>query len=118
MRPSEFIQRLWRRWELCLPNPAAVLRRLVWQARGLQIGRGTSLPRCSATWPHQVRIGANCILQPEIFFNVDHFWVPGPMITLGDRVFVGKGVEFNCREQIAVGDDAMIAAGMVLRIPR
>lgn len=33
------------------------------------------------------------------------------MILLGDRVFVGKGVEFNCRKQIRVGDDAMIAAG-------
>ncbi len=33
------------------------------------------------------------------------------MITLGDRVFVGKGVEFNCRKQIVVSDDALIAAG-------
>ena len=51
------------------------------------------------------------MLQPEIFFNVDHYWVPGPMITVGDRVFIGRGVELNCRESIRVEDDAMIAAG-------
>jgi acetyltransferase-like isoleucine patch superfamily enzyme len=33
------------------------------------------------------------------------------MITVGDRVFIGRGVEFNCRKRITVGDDALIAAG-------
>lgn len=111
MKTSELVQRLWRRLELHMPSPLSILRRAVWQIRGLQIGPGTHLPKCSVTWPHQVRIGANCILQPEIFFNVDHFWVPGPMIKLGDRVCIGRGVEFNCRESIRVEDDALIAAG-------
>ena len=111
MRATEFLQRFWRKAELCLPDPFAVLRRLLWRARGLRIGNGTSLPGCSMTWPHQVRIGSRCVLQPDIFFNVDHYWAPGPMITVGDRVFIGRGVEFNCRKRITVGDDALIAAG-------
>jgi acetyltransferase-like isoleucine patch superfamily enzyme len=111
MGTSEFIQRFWRRLELRLPDPLSILRRIIWQIRGLQIGPGTHLPKCAVTWPHQVRIGAHCVLQPEIFFNVDHYWVPGPIITVGDRVFIGRGVELNCREGIRVDDDAMIAAG-------
>ena len=111
MSISEFIQRLWRKLELCLPQPISSLRRERWQIRGLQIGEGTRLPKCCVTWPHQVRIGNRCVLQPDIFFNVDHYWTPGPMIEIGDRVFIGKGVEFNCRERIHVNDDALIAAG-------
>ena len=111
MKIPELIQRIWRRLELFIPNPVSILRRLILQIRGMRIGTGTPLPKCAVTWPHQVRIGDCCVLQPEIFFNVDHYWIPGPMITLGDRVFVGRGVEFNCRERIRVDDDAMIAAG-------
>lgn len=111
MKTSELIQRVWRKAELSLPNPAAVLRCLLWRFRGLQIGGCTPLPRCRMTWPHQVRIGSHCVLQPDIFFNVDHYWAPGPMIAVGDRVFIGRGVEFNCRKRITVGDDALIASG-------
>jgi acetyltransferase-like isoleucine patch superfamily enzyme len=71
------------------------------------------LPQACVTWPHQVRVGANCILQPDIFFNYDHYWTPGPSIVLGNRVFVGRGVEFNIQGRIVVGDDALIASGCV-----
>ncbi|MFZ4776169.1 MAG: acyltransferase [Terrimicrobiaceae bacterium] len=111
MSASEFVQRLWRKAYFGLYEPASILRRLVWQIRGAKIGRSTRLPKCMATWPHQVRIGELCVLQPGIFFNFDHYWIPGPSIIVGDRVFIGKDVEFNCREKITVGDDALIGAG-------
>ena len=111
MNVPELIQRLWRKARIILPDPAAVLRRLVWQIRGAQVGRWTKLPKCMVTWPHQVRLGENCVLQPGIFFNFDHYWLPGPSIIVGDRVFIGKDVEFNCRKSITVGDDSLIGAG-------
>ncbi len=111
MKAVEFFQRLWRRLELQLPNPITQYRSLKYRLRGAQIGRGTLLPRCRMLWPHQVKIGENCILQHDIFFNYDHYWMPGPSIILGDRVFVGNNVEFNCRNRIEVDDDALIAAG-------
>lgn len=86
-------------------------RILVWTLRGARIGGGTRLPRTQVTWPHQVSIGRCCILQTDIFFNYDHYWTPGPSIVLGDRVFVGRGVEFNIQGRIDVGDDALIASG-------
>lgn len=110
MTPGEFLQRLIRRIEL-RANPAVFWRHSVWALRGARIGRGTRLPRlCLVTWPHQVQLGENCILQPEIFFNYDHYWTPGPSIILGDRNFVGRGVEFNIRDRFETGGDCLIAS--------
>jgi len=111
MSLPELFQRICRKLELTLPNPFELLRKAKFILRGASIGRHTSLPPCRMTWPHQVRIGERCTLQHGIFFNYDHHWTPGPSILLGDRVFVGHHVEFNCRERIEVGDEAMIAAG-------
>lgn len=110
-KPVEAWQRLCRR--LALANHAcARVRTALWKLRGAQIGSGTLIPRgTSVTWPHQVRLGQGCILQPDIFFNYDHYWVPGPSIMVGDSVFIGRGCEFNARKQIAVGTGALIASG-------
>ena len=79
--------------------------------RGATIGSGSRLPRMEVTWPHQVRIGKSCVLQSNIFFNYDHYWRPGPSIIVGDRVFIGRGVEFNIQGRIEIGDDTLIASG-------
>jgi len=108
---AESWQRLCRR--LVLANSAwARVRTLLWKLRGAHIGRGTLLPRgTSTTWPHQVSLGQRCILQPDIFFNYDHYWVPGPSIVVGDGVFIGRGCEFNIRKRLVVGEGALIASG-------
>jgi acetyltransferase-like isoleucine patch superfamily enzyme len=87
------------------------LRRLQLRLLGASIGKGTSLPRLQVTWPHQIRLGRECVLQADIFFNYSHFWTPGPSMIFGDRVFIGRGCEFNIREKITVGDDCLIASG-------
>lgn len=110
---SETSQRIWRYAVLQAPNPFELIRITVWRLRGAKIGCGTRFPRTMATWPHQVRIGRDCVLQPDIFFNYAHFWQPGPSFVIGDRVFVGRGVEFNIQGRIEVGDDALIASGCV-----
>ncbi len=110
MTSSEFIQRALRRFQL-LPSPVGVLSLICWRLRGARLGKGTKLPpRILATWPHQVKMGCNCILQPDIFFNYDHYWSPGPSIIIGDRVFVGRGCEFNIRGHLEIGDDCLIAS--------
>ncbi len=93
------------------PSPSSALRKALWRLRGASIGPRTRLPACHAVWPHQIRIGADCRLQPGIFFNYDHYWTPGPSIVVGDRVFVGGGVEFNIQGRIEIGDDCLIASG-------
>ncbi len=108
-----FVHRVWRRLIL-LGSPSSLFRVIVWRVRGSRIGPGTSLPaRTQATWPHQVEIGRDCILQTDVFFNYSHFWTSGPSIRIRDRVFVGRGVEFNIQGGIEIGEDSLIASGCV-----
>ena len=94
-----------------LESPMAKLRRLLFRLRGGVVGPGTQLPPMHVTWPHQIRLGRDCVLQSDIFFNYSHYWTPGPSMIFGDRVFIGRGCEFNIRDKIEVGDDCLIASG-------
>ncbi|WP_236621040.1 acyltransferase [Rhodopirellula sallentina] len=108
----EFGQRLMRRIAL-LPRPTNAVRSAIMRIRGASIGHGTSIPASTmCTWPHQLAIGKECIIQPDVFFNYDHYWTPGPSIQFGNHVFIGRGCEFNIRCQLNVGDDCLIASGV------
>ncbi|HEX3717554.1 MAG TPA: acyltransferase [Verrucomicrobiae bacterium] len=78
---------------------------------GLNIGKNTVVPKISVTWPHQVKIGNNCELEPDIWFKFDGIWCHGPSIIIGDGVFIGRGCEFNITEGITVGRRCAIASG-------
>jgi acetyltransferase-like isoleucine patch superfamily enzyme len=78
---------------------------------GMKIGSGTWVPQLTITWPHQVAIGKNCILERGIFFKYDGLWQRGPSIRIQDDVFIGTGCEFNIREGIDVGKGSLIASG-------
>jgi acetyltransferase-like isoleucine patch superfamily enzyme len=112
MQASELIQRLCRKLVL-LPSPSGILRKAWLRFRGAQIAGSTNVPRLLVTWPHQMRIGERCVLQPDIFFNYDSYWTPGPSIRIANNVFVGRGVEFNIAGGLDVEDDALIAAGCI-----
>lgn len=77
----------------------------------MRVGVGTRLPRIYVTWPHQVSLGARCLLEHDLHFKFDGAWYPGPAIVVGDEVFIGTGCEFNCHQQIVIGNQCMIAAG-------
>ncbi len=86
-------------------------RKLWYMVQGMQIGKGTALPKFFVTWPHQIRIGNNCILEHNISFKFDGIWMPGPRINIGDRVFIGNGCEFNIKKGLHIGNDSLIASG-------
>lgn len=87
------------------------VRRLWFSCLGMQIGKGTYVPKMHVTWPHQVCIGQNCKLEPHINFKYDGPWLPGPRIVIGDTVFIGTNCEFNINEGITIGNDSLIASG-------
>ena len=62
-------------------------------------------------WPHQVSIGKKCILEDDLFFKFAGPWEPGPTTIIGDRVFLGRGCEFNISRGLRIGDDCLIASG-------
>lgn len=78
---------------------------------GVKIGKHTVVPKTSITWPHQVQIGNNCVLEPDIFFKYDGIWCPGPSIIIGNDVFIGRGCEFNIKSQVKIRDNSLIASG-------
>ncbi|MBV8099721.1 MAG: acyltransferase, partial [Verrucomicrobia bacterium] len=49
-----------------------------------------------------------------MYFKFDGYWQPGPSIHIGDRVFIGRGVEFNVHGSIRIDDDSGIGSGCVL----
>jgi acetyltransferase-like isoleucine patch superfamily enzyme len=110
---SEIIQRLRRRAAL-IPGPIGFTRKLFLQLFGAKIGAGTRIPKCIVPWPHQLEIGTGCILEPDIYFKYDGYWQPGPSIRIGDRVFIGRGVEFNVHGSIQIDNDSGIGSGCVL----
>ncbi|MFD1871213.1 acyltransferase [Hymenobacter bucti] len=69
------------------------------------------MPKLTVTWPHQVAIGKNCILEKGIFFKYDGTWQQGPSIRIQDDSFIGTGCEFNIRMSIDIGKGALIASG-------
>ena len=96
-------------------RPMSLLRRLWWTAQGASIGRGTLVPRLLVTWPHQLRIGANCTLEQDIYFKFDGFWIPPKSaIVVEDGVFIGRGCEFNIRARVTIERCARLAAGCKL----
>ena len=90
----------------------ARFRGIYWSLQGMQIGSQTVVPRLIATWPHQVRIGQRCTLEPDIYFKFDGICKPGTHIVIGDDSFVGRGCEFNISKHIDVGDHCLIASGV------
>ncbi len=90
---------------------AAIARGVYWRLQGMRVGRGTLLPPVKITWPHQVRIGRECILEPGIHFKFDGIHSPGPSIVIGDHCFIGGSCEFNICEGLRIGRRSAIASG-------
>ena len=88
-----------------------LLRKLWYKVAGMSIGKKATIPKLYATWPHQVSIGDNCILEHGIYFKYDGVWNSGPNIKIGNNVFIGSNSEFNIRLHIDIGDNCLIASG-------
>ena len=89
----------------------ARLRTLYWKILGMKVGARTLLPPIHVTWPHQLSLGARCIIEHGVFFRFDGPWKLGPTMVVGDDVFIGTGCEFNFQCKIAIGNRCLIASG-------
>jgi acetyltransferase-like isoleucine patch superfamily enzyme len=90
---------------------ASLLRQVRYRFQGMRIGRGTHIGKLSVSWPHQVELGADCLVENAVIFKFDGPYKPGPSITIGRNVFIGTASEFNITNRLSVGDNTMIASG-------
>jgi acetyltransferase-like isoleucine patch superfamily enzyme len=86
-------------------------RRIYFGALGMRVGHSTYLGRLKVTWPHQIKIGRQCLFEDDIFLKFDGIWKPGTSITIGNECFIGRGVEFNIRAEFILGDHSLIGSG-------
>jgi acetyltransferase-like isoleucine patch superfamily enzyme len=88
----------------------ALARKPWWRLLGMGIGARTVMTTMRVNWPHKVQIGADCVLEPEIFIKFDGVWSSGRAITIGDRTFLGRGTEFNIMDRVEIGPDSLIGS--------
>src|ERR1700709_1091327 len=86
-------------------------RKLKYTLLGMEVGSNTYLSKIYTTFPNQVSIGSNCILEDDLFFKYDGIWKKGKSIILQDFVFIGKGCEFNISHKLIIGKNSNIASG-------
>jgi acetyltransferase-like isoleucine patch superfamily enzyme len=109
---TNLFQRVARRIAL-LPGPFSISRKLYLQLLGAKIGAGTRITRCEVPWPHQIQIGSGCILESNIYFKYDGYWLPGPNIVIGNNTLIARNVEFNVQGKIEIGDDCAIGSNCI-----
>lgn len=76
-------------------------------ARGARVGSKTTIgPRCIVTRPAGLELGERVLLEADVYLKL----VAGTAsLTLGEYVFIGRGVEFDVMGRIAVGAHTLIA---------
>ncbi|MFT3919791.1 acyltransferase [Cloacibacterium sp.] len=89
----------------------SIFRTYYFKIIGMQIGNNTFLPKIIVTWPHQVSIGSNCVLEDLIFFKFDGIYGKGSSIKIDNNVFIGRGCEFNSNCNITIREFSNIASG-------
>lgn len=87
------------------------MRNYFYQIQGMHIGENTYLPKIYVSWPNQVSLGNNCVLEHNIFFKFDGIWTKRKSIQIADNVFIGNHCEFNISCGIRIGKYSNIASG-------
>jgi hypothetical protein len=69
-------------------------RKIGYVILGMKIGTGSTLASLYVTWPQQVSIGTNCILEHGSFFKFDGIWQKGPS-TIIVNLILAKGSKLD-----------------------
>src|SRR4051812_23021231 len=81
------------------PPPPGTFRRF---------GRSVIVPPARVPSPQFVEIGDGVVVHEHVWMSVVRAFDEAPLLVIGDRVVVGRCVQFSCVGRIVVGDDAII----------
>ena len=86
-------------------------RKLWYKLSGMHVGKSTILSKVYVTWPHQISINDNCVIEHGTLFKFDGIWKEGQAIQISENSFIGSYCEFNISKSITIGKNALIASG-------
>lgn len=111
MDRRNFIDKLYTKCVSTIGNMRDRTETTLLRLRGSDIGSGTILAGIDITFPHQLKVGNNCVIEKGTWFRHDGWSELGPNIVIGSRVFMGRGCQFLIQSSIEIGDDCSIATG-------
>jgi acetyltransferase-like isoleucine patch superfamily enzyme len=76
----------------------------------MKIGEKTVIGKIICQWPDKITIGSGTTVEDNVVFKITKPFVKENTISVGDRVFLGMGCEFNCNTKINIGNDCLIAS--------
>jgi acetyltransferase-like isoleucine patch superfamily enzyme len=84
-------------------------RASIWRLRGAKIAEKVSLgSRCRIDCPWCLQIGGRTLAESDVYMKIVD---DNAAVKIGEYVFIGKGTEFDIREQLTIGDHTIIAPG-------
>lgn len=89
-------------------------RKMYYIQLGLNIGKNTFIGKISCEWPNKIHLGDKCNIQDYVDFRISHPYDERNVITIGDSVFIGRCVEFNCQSQISVSKGCWISSNTTI----
>ncbi len=92
----------------------ATLRKFYFKQLGLQIQSGGYLGNISCNWPRNLTVGKDTIISDGVDFLFINPFSENNCLTIGDRVFIGRGCLFNCNSKITIGNDTLIGANTIV----
>jgi len=78
---------------------------------GMKIGRKVRMDHVEVSWPNQIEIGDESIIEHNVYFKYDGSWKSNRSIIIKNNVFIGNNCEFNIKESVTIGNNCLIGAG-------
>ena len=88
-------------------------RILYYRLLGMEIGKNVLLGKVTCEWPNKIEIGDEAVVENNVIFKVTQPFNKENFISVGKRVFVGAGCQFNCNTRITISDDCLIASNTI-----
>lgn len=88
------------------------LAAMILRLRGARVGSKSIIgARLLVLRPWGLHLGERCTLEDDVFFKIVD---DGAQVTIGDSVFIGRGVELDVQRAVDIGEHTVIAPGVFI----
>lgn len=86
------------------------LRKKYYKFLGMQIDADVVLGKIKCKWPGKISIGKKSVIEDDVVFKIPQPFSETNFVTIGERVFIGHGCDFNITLGLTIGNDCLIAS--------